>query len=227
MRTLLAVSVVTCLVASAEEGPAPKLINGKPLIGFAVIDGPVAVTAFDDGEWVDPSDLRAVEASTLIIDLKAKPVDIGEAWAQPVKASYRGGEGWQSLRWGMTPSDVKAAMKRAPNAKPEAPATVAFKTQVDDRPAAVHCLFAMGRLSGVAIVVPGSSLERLKSLLEDKYGVGEEEEFMRTRWTTPETTIALFRSGLSPTIMYGSKVFGVFMYKQLKDADRKQADSEL
>jgi len=87
-------------------------------------------------------------------------------------AAWRSTEGFQTTRWGMTAAEVVAAL--GPTAAHEDGKVVADMV-VGGYEARVHCSFAGGRLSDVALWLPSLASARgsyadIKGLLSTKYG---------------------------------------------------------
>lgn len=251
MRTLFAVAVLTCSMALAEEGrdeagfqrwtpqpgqerreeqtgAAPKVVQGRPVLGMALLDGKVVqVVAYDDGTWVDPEDLYEVEKSVLISDPTRKPLQVTGGWFQPIRASYRGSEGWQALKWGMTQAEVRKAMGNASTAKAIFTGGLAFHWELGGQPSVVNCVFVQDRLAGVLLYAIGTSFDRVHSLLEAKLGEPTERELLRSKWESGESIVTLSLRALVPMVVYASRAFGPLFAEQMKQADKKQADREL
>jgi len=209
--------------------PKPRLINGQPVMGMALVEDKIAAVAeFDDGEWRDPNDMQAVEPEALLSDPKAKPVMVSAGgWFQPIKRTYRGKEGWQKLRWGMTPAEVSTTLGKVAKVKPSEGLQLAWAWKIGETAVVVEAIFVTGRLGGVLVRVPGNSFDTVKSLVIAKYGEPSEDEFLSARWNSSESTIALKLLALTPTVLYMSKAFAVLGIEQVTRLQKKQADEGL
>jgi hypothetical protein len=209
--------------------PKPRLIDGQPVMGMALVEDKIAAVAeFDDGEWRDPNDMQAVEAEALLSDPNAKPVVVSAGgWFQPIKRSYRGKEGWQKLRWGMTPAEVSTTLGKVSKVKPSEGLQLAWAWKIGETAVVVEAIFVTGRLGGVLVRVPGNSFDTVKSLVIAKYGEPSDEEFLNARWKSPESMITLKLLALTPTVLYMSKVFAVLGVDQMTRLQKKQADEGL
>ena len=217
MRLATVLASVVPLFAFAGDGAKLKMLKGEPILGMAAIDGRVfPVAAFDDGTWVDPDDMFEVETSTLLFDPSVKPVRVSGGWFQPLRTSYRGAEGWQALRWGMTKAEVRKAMGATPTAKPVFVGGLGYAWTLDGMPAEVTCVFTGDRLAGVSLHAAGVSFDRVRSLLEAKLGEPSEAGLLRSVWQTGESRISLSMKAMVPVVVYASKAFGPLVAEQLK-----------
>lgn len=215
-------------VPVGAEPPQPRLVEGRPVMGMAFFEDRVgAVISYSDGEWRDPNDMAAIETTALLSDPRAKPITTSVGWFQPIKASYRGKEGWQKLRWGMTQAEVTAALGSVTKVKPSEGLQLAWAWKLGASPVVVEAIFVKGRLGGVMVRAPGNSFDTMKALVVAKYGEPEEEEFLSARWNTAESTIALRLLSLAPAVLYMSKAFAVLGVEQIQKMQKKQADEGL
>lgn len=210
-------------------GPRPRLIDDKPVVGMAFFEDRVApVAAYDDGEWRDPDDMRAVEAQALLSDPKAKPVSVAAGgWFQPIKRGYRGKEGWQKLRWGMTTAEVLATLGNVDRLKPDEFFQLAWRWKIGAAPVKVQAIIVTDRLAGVALHVPTETFDAVKDLVIAKYGEPSEDSFLSSRWSTTESIISVKLVALTPSVLYVSKVFSVLGMEQIAKMQKKQADEGL
>lgn len=228
MRLALVVGLLLPVAAVAGDGPKPRMLKGEPLVGMAAIDGRVLpVVAYDDGTWVDPEDLYEVEAATLLSDPAVKPVRVSGGWFQPIRAAYRGAEGWQALKWGMTRAEVRKAMSGNAVAKPAFAGAITYGWKLDGEPASVSCVFVGDRLAGVSLHAGGAAFDRVQSLLEAKLGEPTRRGIARATWESGESIVTVSMRRLAPVVLYASRAFGPLLSEQLKEADKTQADREL
>jgi hypothetical protein len=218
--------------ADAGPTPQPRLIDDRPIMGIALIDDKIAaVAAFDDGEWREwskPDEVQPVDAGALLSDPKAKPVPVAAGgWFQPIKASYRGNEGWQKLRWGMTTAEVLSTLGKVERLKPDEFCQLAWRWKIGATPVKVQAVIVTDRLAAISVQVPTESYDVVKNLVVAKYGEPSEEAFLSARWSLTESTISVRLIALTPTVLYMSKVFAVLGMEQISKLQKKQADEGL
>lgn len=104
----------------------------------------------------------------------AKPTALErrDAVRSAVDKTYRGREGFQAARWGMTPEEVRAAL---PEASVAADGTLRMTTTIADLPAEVAFGFLEQRLAAVDVFFPEVADTRtfqalMRDVLTQKYG---------------------------------------------------------
>lgn len=215
-------------VTPEQAKPKPRLLEGKMVTGLALIKERVGpVVAYDDGKWRDPSDLVVVDSAALLSDVNAKPVKSATGWIQPVKEDYRGKEGWQKLRWGMTAAEVLVALGKVEKLKPSDGLQLAWKWKIGDTPVVVEAILVGGHLGGVMVRVPGNSFETVRGLVVAKYGAPQEDGTLDARWSTPESSISVRILALTPSVLYLSKAHAVLAMEQVTEFQKHQADEGL
>lgn len=224
MRALV---LVVLVVAGLSRAEPVEVVDGNPVGYVALLEGEVVVVVkHEDGYRLVDRELGGSYAPnelTFVSDLKGEVV----ASVRRIKASYRGKEGWQNLRWGMTTAEVQKAMKgRTLPPKKEEMEGLAWATTVAGRPARVGCLLAKGRLVGVTVVVPGIDEEALWDLLKKKYGdTAEGLDGNAFRWRTNEGTVVGDWNMLAGTIRYTSKAFAfeaLVAFQKMRDQQSKE-----
>ena len=152
-------------------------------------------------------------------------------------AAYRGNEGWQSLRWGMTMREVAAAMKGL-RVKPQRAQGfgAAWLTTVADREAQVSCLFASDRLVAIHLAIFRIEKPVFHDLLVKKHGepsVGRDDTGALTEsngtslnwsWGTKEGSITESWDFLHGQVFYVSKVFSLEGKEALERLAAEQAN---
>jgi hypothetical protein len=225
MRVLVLAVGLGALVASGE--PA-EVVDGEPVRYWVTAekDGDVFLVERHEDGWHEAgrsfSEPYETKELTFISDPKGKI----SSSIRAVRPSYRGREGWQSLRWGMSRAEVLKASKGKTVAPNKAVMEgLAWLTTVADRPARVGCFFANDRLVFLSIVIDDvGDADLLSKMLRSKYGdAPEETETGWLRWSTSETTV---RAKVTPLhvgqILYTSKVFAL----EAADALQKLQDAQ-
>lgn len=214
----------------AEEEARPKpdeVVDGRPVLHWALVDGEVeAVAHFTDGGWRSDPRGAAIPPSSLVLisDPKGRIVER----VRTPRANYRGTEGWQGLRWGMTLPEIARAMKGT-RVQPTKEEGAAWTLTVADHPARVSCLLAEGRLVSISVTFVSIDKDRFAGLLNERYGPSEGNEGwldFDSNWQTNESEIYAHWLPLGANVVYISRAF-VFQGKQRMDEYRKAKAKEL
>lgn len=215
-------------VAATPPRPQPRLVENKPVTGMASLaNGVSVVLAYDDGAWRDPTTQLVARADALLSDPVAKPIASPQGWLQPIKASYRGKEGWQKLRWGMTTAEVSTALGKVERLKPSDGLQLAWRWKIGDTPVVAEAILVDGRLAGVMVRVPNNTFDTVRDLVVAKYGEPTEHGAQEARWSTPESSISVKVLALTPSVLYMSRAFAVQGTEQLALFQKRQADEGL
>lgn len=207
------VFVSLSLSALAQPATPPRLIDGKPVHARAVVDGRVIVAlSTADGQWRNEDDFTVLDRTALISDLKAKPRATDRDWVQPIKADYRGTEGWENLRWGMTLPEVKRALGRVLYQPTQPGIPLSFRVGSGKTSILVQCVFADDRLALIGVKQEFVGFDAANAQLVEKYGVPFAKHGMRRAWETAETRLALVEDERQDVrVVYVSKAFDSLM----------------
>lgn len=201
------------LSALGQSAPQPRLIDGKPVRARAVIDGNVIVAvATDDGQWRNEDDFAVLDRAAMISDLKAKPQSTDREWIQPIKAEYRGTEGLNKLRWGMTLAEVKRVLARVAYQPTQPGIPLSFRVGSGKTSLLVQCMFADERLALIGVKPEFTGFDTVETQLIEKYGEPFAKHGMRRAWETAETRLALVEDERQDVrVVYVSKAFDSLM----------------
>lgn len=149
-----------------------------------------------------------------------------------VGPDYRGAEGWQDLRWGMTTAEVEEAMKahrRIDLGRDQFAAEVQLEVlewaaPIADYEARVTCFVSQGRLAQVRVKLPRITRDDLFGLLAAKYGSAESVRTFDVVWQTPETTIRASWKLNEGAIDYTSRAFRRQLSVVLNEWMRRRAN---
>lgn len=185
-----------------------EIDQGAPIKHWALVEGELTlVEKYEDG-WHEAGRSLAEAFDVSTVRLLSDPKGRLRDGVRAVKSSYRGSEGWQSLRWGMTLKEVTAAMRGA-RVKPqrEQGFGAAWVTEVADREATVSCLFASDRLVAIRLAIFRIEQSVFADLLTKKYGMPNLTEEDSETWVTKEGRVRAEWDFLHGKIYYLSKVF--------------------
>lgn len=204
------------------SAPRPLLLDGKPVRAPALLErGIVLATRAEDGTWRDPDDFTALDRSTLIAEPKSKPIKLRKEWIHLANATYRGKEGFESLRWGMTKAEATRALGDVTFVPTTPLMQLAFRTTSEGRTVTVECTFASDRLAMMSVRLEEMTFDAATALYRTRLGSPFSETDTRRLWLTHETEIVLNDEDKFPFLILLSKAFSRIAADQMMNRGQR------